>query len=75
MDTLPHCMRSVKVLDVEQHFGNHVSDCRHFLLLHAAGGDSGCAEANTAALKRRTCLEWDGVFIHRNTRFIERDLV
>jgi hypothetical protein len=67
-------VRGLDIFDVQQHFGNHVGNRRHFRFLHPARRDGGRAQPDAAGLERRAGLERNCVFVDRDAGLVQRRL-
>src|SRR5580658_7548366 len=69
-----HALFALCVAQMLQDFGDPLRDRLHLGLAHAARGDGGSAHANSAGHHRWRRIEWDRIFVHGDSRAIERRL-
>jgi hypothetical protein len=71
-DFTGNALKRLFVSDVVQSTDDEIADLLHLLLFHTSRRHRRGSESNAAGYKRRACVEWDGIFVDRDTRLIER---
>src|SRR6266700_7159225 len=61
----------IKVLEVKEHFGDHVGNVGHLRLFHAPGSYRGGAQADATGLKGGPGFEGDGVFVDGDAGLVQ----
>ena len=70
-DTLAYFFSNVNIIYVTQNLRNHVSNCRHFRLLHTPRGDRRRTQPYATGFEGRERFKWYRVLVDRNSRKIK----